>query len=140
MTSRIRAIQEYRPRIILNQVVELDELAEYIKRGTALNKGEIINVLTELSEAVSFYALQGTPVRFPGMGIFRPVRALDGEVRLGHRIDRRLYDALNVKGAAKFKLVNAGNAGLSAAELIAMWNAEHPDDPVEEPQGEEEQP
>jgi hypothetical protein len=39
MNSRIRAIQEYRARIILNQIVELDELAEYIKRGTALNKG-----------------------------------------------------------------------------------------------------
>lgn len=137
MTSRIRAIQAYRPRIVLNQVLELEDLAEYIKRGTALNKGEIINVLTELSEAVSFYALQGTPVRFPGLGIFKPVRALDGEIRLGHRIDRRLYDSLNAKGAGTFKLVNGGNAGLSAAELIEMWNTEHPDDPVEEPLGEE---
>ena len=131
MASRIRAIQEYRPRIILNQIVELDELAEYIKRGTALNKGEIINVLTELSEAVSFYALQGTPVRLPGLAIYTPTRGLDAEIRIGHRTDRRLHDRLNAKGASKFKLVNAGNAGLSGDELVEMWNAEHPDDPVE---------
>jgi hypothetical protein len=116
----------------LNNVVEMDELAEYIKRGTALNKGEIINVLTELSEAVAFYALQGTPVRLSGLGIYSPTRGLDGEIRIGHRIDRRLHDKLNAKGAASLKLTNAGNDGLTADELVAMWNAEHPDDLVEE--------
>jgi nucleoid DNA-binding protein len=132
MTSRIRAIHAYRPRILLNRTVQLDELAEHIRRGTALNKGEIINVLTELHEAVAFFASQGTPVRIPGLGIYTPSIRLNGKIHIGHRPDRNLHDQVNAKGTIHMRLKNATNTGLNSDQLIEMWNVEHPDDPVED--------
>ncbi len=59
MANRMNAVSTYRPKINLGQLVQTPELSLYIARGTALNRGEIGNVLDELNEAVIFYALQG---------------------------------------------------------------------------------
>ena len=70
MASHMNALAAYRPRIELGPLVQTPDLSLYIARGTALNRGEIGNVLDELNEAIIFYARQGIPVKINGLGVF----------------------------------------------------------------------
>lgn len=94
MANKIQAIATYRPKINLGQLVQTPELSRYIARGTALNRGEIGNVLDELNEAVIFYALQAIPVKVNGLGIFTPAIKTNGKLRVGLRLDSAPYSRL----------------------------------------------
>jgi hypothetical protein len=132
VAKRIQAIAAYRPKIDLGETVMEEELSAYIARGTALNAGEIQNVLRELHEALVFFARRGSPVRIQGLGIFRPTIQTDGRFRLRLRLDRSLDRDLNVEGAASCTVLNESNIGSSVGEMVARWDAEHPDDPIED--------
>ena len=132
MASHMNALSAYRPRIELGQLVQTPELARYIARGTALNRGEIGNVLDELNEAIIFYARQGIPVKINGLGVFTPVIKTDGKLRVGLRLDTSISKALNVQGAFAGSVANAANIGMTLEEMIARWNEEFPEDPVVE--------
>ncbi len=131
MAKRIQAISAYRPRIDLGESVTEDELSTYIARGTALNAGEIQNVLKELNEALIFFARRGSPVKISGLGTFLPTIKIDGRFKLGLRLDRNLHHGLNAKGAS-YTVINQPNIGITQADMIARWDAEHPDDPIED--------
>jgi hypothetical protein len=45
-------------------------------------------------------------------------------------VDQRVLRALNAPGAFRGRILNAGNIGKSSADLVAMWEKAHPDDPV----------
>jgi hypothetical protein len=130
MANRMNALSAYRPRIDLGQLVQTPELSRYIARGTALNRGEIGNVLDELNEVIIFYALQGIPVKINGLGVFKPVIRTRGTFRMGLRLDSSIFRALNADGAFTGKILNPENVGMTLDEMIARWNEEHPDDPV----------
>ena len=132
MANKMNALSEYRPRLALGQLVQTPELSRYIARGTALNRGEIGNVLDELNEAIIFYGCQGIPVKINGLGVFTPVMKADGTLRIGLRLDSSISKALNVQGAFTGSVINPGNVGLSMDEMIALWDDEHPEDPVVE--------
>jgi hypothetical protein len=132
MATRIQAITAYRPRIDLNEMVDTEELARYIARGTALNHGEILNALKEFHEAITFFTQQGIPVRIEGLGVFTPSLRLNGNMHVNVRLDPSIRRTINVPGAFKGTILNSGNVGLSMQDLIDRWNEEHPDDPVEE--------
>jgi hypothetical protein len=112
--------------------VQIEELARYIEGRTALNQGEIINVLIELNNAVREFALQGHSIAIRGLGIFRPGIRLDGRYRMHVRIDPGIRKALNVPAAFQGTVSNRDNIGKTRDDLVAMWNTTHPDDPVVE--------
>jgi hypothetical protein len=62
--------------------------------------------------------------------IYKPVVDLKGKLSIRVRVNPRLTHAINVPGAFRGSFENAENFGLTVAELIAMWNTEHPTDPV----------
>jgi nucleoid DNA-binding protein len=132
MAKRIEAIATYRPRINFNEMIDTPELTRYMARGTALNTGEILNVLEELHESVCFFVVQGTPVKIKGLGVFFPSMRLDGSLGVNLRMDPSIRREVNQSGPFKGTLTNAANVGLSAQELVNRWNSEHPNDPVEE--------
>jgi hypothetical protein len=132
VAKRIQAIAAYRPRIDLGETVTEKELSAYVARGTALNAGEIQNVLTELHEALIFFARRGSPVKISGLGIFLPSIQMDGRFRLGLRIERSLTRDLNVEGTQSMTVNRSTNIGMTSDDLVALWDAEHPDDPVED--------
>jgi hypothetical protein len=131
VAKRIQAIAAYRPRIDLGESVTEEELSTYIARGTALNAGEIQNVLKELHEALIFFARRGSPVKISGLGTFLPAIKIDGRFKLGLRLDRKLHYGLNAEGAS-CTVLNQPNIGITQADMIARWDAEHPDDPIED--------
>jgi hypothetical protein len=55
---------------------------------------------------------------------------LDGGFDVQHRLDPAIKDGLNAPGTFTGSITNRQHIGKTADELVALWNAEHPDDPV----------
>ncbi len=133
MAKRISAVGTYCPRIDAGELVTTEELSEYIARGTALNPGEIYNVLHELQDAILFFAARGSPIRIEKIGIFRPRISIDGTFRISFRLAVDIRRGLNAAGMFTGTIVNKENIGKTIDDLIDMWNADHLDDPIVEP-------
>lgn len=130
MAEEVKAIRAYTPRVVQGDMVEIEDVADYIEGRTSLNGGAVLNMLWEFRKALTVFALSGRPVRLKGLGIFSPRMDKDGVVGLNFRMDPWLKSELNVKGKFKGEMVNRDMLGKSAAEMIERWNDEHPDDKI----------
>lgn len=129
MASRISALNHYRPQIEYGETADWREVAELMAARSTLSTSDVIGVLTGLQDAVLHFNLRGRGVKLEGLGTYLPNINYQGELDVAHRLDRRLKRALN-NGSFSGRIRNKKNIGKSAAEVIALWNAEHPDDPV----------
>ena len=98
--------------------------------NSTLSRADIIAVLTGLQGAVIYFHCQGRGVKLEGLGIYLPNVNFRGEFDVAHRLDHELKRAMN-GGAFRGKIRNKRNIGKTTEEVIALWNSEHPDDPVE---------
>jgi hypothetical protein len=130
MAKRINVIKALMPQIELNQTIQVDELTQYISRGTNLNPSEIKFVLAELSHALLFFTSRGQPVKLDGLGTFTPGIRLNGEFTINVRVDRDLIIGLNKPEAFKGRLRNRSSIGKSGDDLVEQWNRDYLDDPV----------
>jgi hypothetical protein len=129
MASRIKAINTLRPRIKVDRTVHLDELVRHVARHTGLNESEIVQVLVELRDTIVYYNRSGTGVKLEGLGTYLPNMRLDGSLDVHYRLDKGLKRRLNRIGF-EGRVLNRQNVGKTADELVALWNDQHPDDPV----------
>ena len=132
MAKRINAIRKYQPRIVLERTLSTEEIVRFIEARTALNEGEIVNVLIELNHALCHFTFQGHSVALHGLGTFRPGLRLDGHFQMNVRIDKSIRKAMNVPGAFQGAVVNRENIGKTTQDLIALWNRDHPENLVDE--------
>jgi len=130
MANRIKAINAYRPQVELGQTVQSEELNRYLADRTGLNEGEVSLVTKELRDAVIFFNRAGRGVKLEGLGSYLPNLQLDGTFDLQHRLDIAVKNGLNTPGVFTGSIKNRENIGKSADDLVALWNAAHPDDPV----------
>jgi hypothetical protein len=131
MAEKITAIYANSPRIKQGITVDMQRLVSLISRRSGLNQGVILNVLMELRDAFGYHAMVGEAVKLEGLGTFTPTIGLDGQFKMKYRMDNSLKHLLNTPGNFKGELENKEMIGKTAEELIALWNEEHPDDPVE---------
>jgi len=129
MASRISALNHYRPQIEYGETADWRKVADFLVSSSTLSRSDVIAVLTGLQEAVLHFNLRGCGVKLEGLGTYLPNINYQGELDVAHRLDRRLKRALN-NNSFGGRIRNKKNIGKSAAEVIALWNAEHPDDPV----------
>lgn len=129
MVSRISIINHYRPQIEYGETADWREVAEFLEARTTLSKTDIIATLTGLQDAVLHFNSQGRGVKLEGLGTYLPNINYQGEIDAAHRLDRRLKRRLN-NGSFSGKIRNKKNIGKTVEEVVALWNAEHPDDPV----------
>jgi hypothetical protein len=129
MASRISALNHYRPQIEYGETADWREVADFLAASSTLSTSDVIGVLTGLQEAVLHFNQQGRGVKLEGLGTYLPNINYQGELDVAHRLDRRLKRALN-NGSFSGRIRNRKYIGRTAAEVIALWNAEHPDDPV----------
>jgi hypothetical protein len=87
-------------------------------------------VLLELRDTVLFFNRRGQPVKLEGLGTYSPTVGLDGVFDASHRADSAIKNGLNAPGAFEGEIVNRENISKSSDELVALWDAAHPDDPV----------
>lgn len=130
MASKIKAINTYRPRLKLGRRAETDELVAFIARSTGLNESGVRQVLLELRDAAIFFNQQGRAVKFEGLGTYSPSIDLEGTIKVSHRADVALKSALNAQGSFMGDIINRENIGKTSDDLVTMWNADNPGDPV----------
>lgn len=132
MATRIQAIAAYRPKIEYGNQIDSERLAEYIQGRTTLVRADIEAVLRELSEALIFFCSNGNTVNIDGVANFRPEINLEGRYDVNTWLDTAIRKAMNVPGAFTGTLINGTNIGSTVEDLIALWNAEHAEDPIVE--------
>ena len=130
MANKMHALGAYRPRIIQGQTVQMPTLVRFIAATTGLNEGSITQVLLELRDSVAYHNALGQAVKLPGLGTFTPTVLLDGTYKVSIRPDPFLTHQLNGEGVSREKIANREHIGKSLAELIDLWNADHPEDPI----------
>lgn len=131
MAHFVQAISLYGPRLVATQPAYLDAVARRIGRQNVVEESVAAAVLSQLDAALLHFALAGTPVKLPGVGRFAPSIKGDGRIRIAFRQNRDMRDALNLVGAYHGAIRHRENIGLTPEEYKALWDAEHPDDPLE---------
>jgi hypothetical protein len=130
MAIKMHALGAYRPRIVQGQTVQMPELVRFIAATTGLNEGSITHVILELRDSIVYYSTLGQAVKLPGLGTFTPTILLDGSYKVSIRPDPFLTQQLNGQGISRKQIANREHIGKSLAELIDLWNADHPEDPI----------
>jgi len=130
MASRISVLNHYRPQIEYGKTAEWREVADFMADQSTLSQADVIGVLTGLQAAVIHFAGQGRGVRLKGLGTYLPSINYGGELSMSYRLDVDLKRELN-NGSFQGKIRNRGHIGKKVDDVLALWNEEHPDDPVE---------
>jgi hypothetical protein len=130
MAYRLSAIGAYRPRIELGNTVQKVELARYLADRTGLNEGSVELVIKELRDAIIFFNRAGRAVKIEGLGTYTPGIDLEGAFDVQYRADTDLKSGLNAPHTFSGTIRYRENIGKRVADLIALWNGTHPDDPV----------
>ncbi len=129
MASRITAVRKFRPELGRGRTLDMRDVVELIARSTGLNEGEIRFVVCELRDLILMAAHKGQAVKIEGLGIFTPTIRSDGEMNMLFRADKSMRSKLHVNYLST-SIINKDSIGKSSDELVAMWNAAHPEDPV----------
>ncbi|MBK6769819.1 MAG: hypothetical protein IPG72_12550 [Ardenticatenales bacterium] len=133
MTSWIKAINAYRPRLSGAPPMEIDELAARLSIGTLVTQPIAQMVLQELARELAEQLSAGVRVRLPGIGIFSPHIRLDGSMYPSVRLDKSLRAAVSHVDAFHGGVVRRESIGMDMAALKERWDREHPDDPMDMP-------
>jgi nucleoid DNA-binding protein len=106
------------------------EAIDFIARSTGLNESGVRQALLELRDAVISFNKQGRAVKLDGLGTYTPAIDLAGTIKVSHRADKALKNAVNAQGAFRGEIINRENIGKTGDDLVAMWNADNPGDVV----------
>jgi hypothetical protein len=133
MATFIQAVTKYAPRLRRQPTIRMEELSERLAELTGLRSSQANMMLDELSAALVYYCRRGHGLELQGVGFFRPSLRNDGQFRILYRPDQRLLRALTGPEGYRGEVSNAENVGLDPLQYKALWDAEHPDDPLDLP-------
>jgi hypothetical protein len=98
---------------------------------TTLSPDVIKNVQESKREILIRLLLDGRRVRTGGATYSLSID-LQGKLSVKVQVDSRITHAANQEKAFRGRIANAENIGKAGDDLVAMWNEEHPDDPLQE--------
>lgn len=133
MAKRLPVVNQLRPKIISQGVVDLDTSAARIAPNTTYNQEEIYSIL-RLYVKSALAALQaGETVKIDGLLQISPNMKVGGGVNMSLRGARAAVASLNnpVLWTAS-KIANHANLRKTSDELAALWDELHPEDVVED--------
>ena len=131
MAKLIEAMREYSPKVDLNPTLSFQQLTDFLTMRTGLTTGQLMMVLHELQDAIFYFNCLGTPVKLPGVGRFSPSIDRHGEFRINLMVDKELRKNINKPGSYNGRVINKQNIGLDDAGYKHLWDADHPDDPLQ---------
>ena len=132
MANIIQAFQKYGPKIDLMESADPKRFMELITQRTTLSAGVVKNVQESEVETLIGLLKEGRSVH-TGIAIFRPTIDAQGNLSVSVRVDKRITGALNVPGArlkSAGKVNNSANIGKNTAEVVRLWNTDHPNDMI----------
>ncbi len=128
MAKKIQVWSKYGPRVALGDPMTPEEIIENIIGATNQSKGSVLAVLSELDVQILAGLKAGRIVRLPNGTRFEPVGKKDGYVDINVQVSAEQYNRVN--SLFRGKWVNAENIGKTEAELVELWNQDHPQDPI----------
>jgi hypothetical protein len=128
MAKKIQAWAAYGPKIELGSPMTKNEIIENIVAATNQSKGSVLAVLAELDVQIEAGLKAGRIVQLPNGTHFEPIGKKDGSVDIGVRVNPELDKQVNAGFRGKW--VNSDNIGKTEAEVVALWNTEHPADQI----------
>jgi len=131
MAQLLDAVRTYGPQLPAQRTAGTDAMTEWIARSAGLNPNVVRLVLAELRDGILYFGCLGIPVRLEGIARLRPTVGRDGLPRLRASACRPLVHGLRAPGAFAGTIRNAERIGWTDAQYKALWDAEHPDDPLE---------
>ena len=129
MAKRIQAWTEYGPRLELQDALTDDELMRRAVSHTNQSRGSLQAALDEIDVLIEEALRSGQPVQLPNGMHMRPVGHADGSITVDVRLNADLVKRINTEFGGKWR--NADNIGKSEADIVALWNKFHPNDPIE---------
>jgi hypothetical protein len=129
MAKRIKVWAESGPHLEPADPITPESLIERITQGTNQTSGSIKAILDELDVQIETGLKEGRIVQLPNGTHYKPTGKKDGSIEVNVRVNPDLVKRVN--GTFRGKWRNAGNIGKSEAEIMALWNETHPDDPAE---------
>jgi len=132
MATLFEAIASLGPKLVYGRTAELDDLALLLSKRSGLSVLDVEMVLRELSGAVANLSRGGAPVRLPGFGRVRAAMTRTGRLRVHIVAEGKLVREINAPGY-RGEVANRGRIGLDDAGYKVLWDAAHPDDPMELP-------
>jgi hypothetical protein len=121
--------QELGPRLVPAPAIEGEEVVEELTKGANQTTGSIISVFAEADYFILKNLKAGRPVKLPNGWSIKPIGKSDGSIEVRIRLPKDKVEAINAGFRGKW--LNAQHIGLSEAEMIDIWNAQHPEDPIE---------
>lgn len=130
MAEKITAIRACRPELERQPTMGSDKLVELLVLNTSLTEGELHHVIYSLHDVLLMAHRSGQAVKVDELGTFTPT-IRKGRLNVSFRAEPELVNQLNHPGKISARIRNKAHMGRSAEALVALWNQEHPDDPVE---------
>ncbi len=131
MAAKLPVLNQLRPKVISQGVVNLEKLAGRVSKNTTYNAEEIYGMFRLAVKEIINALQNGETVKIDGLVSIAPNMKVGGEVDLTLRGDRGAIAGLNnpILWTAD-KVANHANLSKSTEELVELWNTEHPEDPV----------
>jgi len=126
MAKPIQAWTAFGPKITLSDPMTKEDIIDNIVAATNQSKGSVLAVLAELYVQIEAGLKAGRIVHLPNGTHFEPIGKKDGSINIGVRVNPDLDKKVN--SGFRGKWVNSENIDKSEAQMIAIWNTEHPDD------------
>ncbi len=128
MATKIEAWVEFGPRLEPTDPITPEGLIERIVNATNQTRGSVKAILDELDVQTEICLKEGHIVQLPNGTHFKPSGHKDGSIDINVRVNPRLVRNVNTGFRGRWK--NAENIGKTEAEIIALWNDAHADDPI----------
>jgi hypothetical protein len=133
MSKKLTVLNQLRPKIISQELLDLEAMAGRMAKNTTYNAEEIYSILRLYVNDANAALQAGATIKIDGLVSMTPNMKVGGEVDIALRNDRAAIAGLNNPTLwTAAKVINHANLTKSSEELIALWNSEHPDDKVEE--------
>jgi hypothetical protein len=128
MAHKVQASATYGPRIVTSTPMEADEFVEQLVVSTNQSRGSLLAMLAEM-ESISEIALKsGRIVKLPNGMTLRPTMKRTGHIEIVVKVNKAFTRHVNT--GFRGKVINPENIGKSEAELIELWNKDHPEDRI----------
>ena len=121
---------EVKERLGLPVITDVHESGQCAPVGEVVDILQIPAFLCRQTDLLIAAAQTGRVVNVDGLGTFAPNIDLDGNLSISFRPDRIFAKRMNERGAFQGTIINHRNIGKTSDELVALWNGEHPEDPV----------
>ena len=130
MAKKIEAWTAFGPSLEPTDPMTGNELIENIIAGTNQSRGSVLAMLAELDVQIESGLKSGRIVQLPNGTHFRPTGKRDGQIKIDVRVNPEVEKRVNAGFRGEWR--NADNIGKPEADIVAQWNAAHPEDLIEE--------